>query len=339
MTHGPIAALLAAVAIAAASTPALSSQQLATSGAPLTQQQVEAALKVLTPRRVVGLIEKFGSTFILDAEGERRFRAAASLAQKLDPALLDEIVRLLAPPRNALAGMEWMSPTDGRRMVWIPAGSFQMGSPDREPGREPDETQHTVTMTNGFWLESTEVTNRAFQKFVLANPEWQKSRIDRRLHDGNYLIDWKANEFPSGKGESPVVNVSWYAARAYAAWTGKRLPAEAQWEYACRAKTQSAYWWGEAFDAGPAGATAIGSTVKNPFGLTSMLGGVWEWTSSLYRTYPFAEDGRSDPSGQGDRVTRGASGNSGPGMLRSANRNRVSPATCSDLLGFRCAIY
>ena len=335
MTHRSMSALLVAVALALAVEPS-AAQPAAVSG-PLTQQQIEAALKVLSPRRVAGLIQEFGSSFILDAEGERRFRAAAS-TQKLDPVLLDEIVRFLAPPRNPSTGMEWIASTDRRGMVWIPAGGFQMGSPDNETGREPDENRHATTIVNGFWMESTEVTYRAFQKFILANPEWQKSRIDSRLHDGNYLVDWKGNDFPSGKADAPVVNVSWYAARAYAAWVGKRLPTEAQWEYACRAKTQSAYWWGETFEAAPAGVISMGSTVKNPWGLTAMVGGVWEWTSSLYRPYPFSDDGRNDASAPGDRVSRGASGNNGPGMLRSANRNRVAPTTCSDLLGFRCIL-
>lgn len=329
--------LLAAVAFAFAATTGVSNRQLPVVDGPLTQQQIEAALKVLTPRRVVQLIQKFGPTFILDTEGERRFRATAS-AEKLDPALLDEIIRLLTPPRNASPGTEWVAPTDGRRMVWIPAGSFQMGSAAGESAREPDETRHAMTIANGFWMESTEVTYGAFQKFILANPDWQKNRIDPRLHDGNYLADWKSNEFPSGKGDAPVVNVSWYAARAYAAWAGKRLPTEAQWEYACRAQSQSAYWWGETFETAPAGATSIGSTVKNAWGLASMLGGVWEWTSSLYRSYPFSEDGRNDGSAPGDRVSRGASGSNGPRMFRSANRNPVAPTTCNDLLGFRCVL-
>jgi formylglycine-generating enzyme required for sulfatase activity len=339
MTPRSRSAIVVALAIAVATAPAVWSQQLAPPDGPLTQPQIEAALKVLTPRRVAGLIQKFGSTFILDVEGERRFRTAVTAAGKIDPALLEDIVRLLAPPRTQSPGMEWIAPTDRRRMVWIPAGAFQMGSAERESGRDADETRHATAIANGFWMESAEVTNLAFQKFVLANPEWQKERIDRSLHDGNYLIDWKGNQFPIGKEDAPVVNVSWYAARAYAAWAGKRLATEAEWEYACRAGSQSAYWWGESFAAAPAGATSMLSPVRNPWGLSAMLGGVWEWTASLYRRYPFVpDDGRNDPRAQGDRVSRGASGSSGPGMLRSANRNAVAPTTCSDLLGFRCVL-
>lgn len=335
MTHPPMLVLVAAVASAVAAAPAASNLQPKAVADPLTLQQIEEGLKVLTPRRVAGLIRERGATFILDAAGERRFRAAAST----DPALLEEIVGLLAPPRNPSTGMEWTAPTDRRAMVWIPAGTFQMGSPNTESAREPDETLHAVTIANGFWMESTEVTYRAFQRFILANPEWQKNRIDRRLHDGNYLLDWKGNEFPAGKADAPVVSVSWHAARAYAVWAGKRLPTEAQWEYASRAGRRSAYWWGDTFDAAPAGAALTGGAVRNPWGLTAVLGGVWEWTSSAYRNYPFADDGRNDASAQGDRVMRGGSGASGPPMLRSANRGRTPPETCSELLGFRCALY
>ena len=332
-----MAALLAIVVIVAAGALAVDNVQPGADEGQLNQQQVEAAIKVLSPRRLAVLIRERGTTFILDAEGERRLRAGAS-SQKLDPALLEEVIRLLAPPGNATPGASWIAPTDKRHMVWVAAGSFQMGSPDKESGRDPDEVLHAVTMTSGFWMESTEVTYRAFQRFVFANPEWQKDRIDRRLHDGNYLADWKGNQFPDGSEDAPVVNVSWYAARAYATWAGKRLPTEAEWEFACRGGQRSAYWWGDTFEGAAAGATSRGSAAKNPWGLAAMLGGVWEWTSSLYRNYPFADDGRNNPSADGVRVIRGGSGTNDPRMIRSANRNRDAPERCSDLLGFRCAL-
>jgi formylglycine-generating enzyme required for sulfatase activity len=303
----------------------------------LSDQQIEAGLKVLSPRRLAALIRERGTTFILDSEGERTLRAAAS-AQKLDPALFEEVIRLLAPPANAAAGTPWTSPTDMRPMVWVAPGSFQMGSPDNESGRDPDEALNTVSIANGFWMDAAEVTYRAFQRFVLANPAWQKGRIDRRLHDGNYLADWKGNEIPAGSDDLAVVNVSWHAARAYAAWARKRLPNEAEWEYACRAGRRSAYWWGDGFDASSARGNTRAGAAKNPFGLSALLGGVWEWTSSLYRNYPFADDGRNNPSSEGPRAIRGGSGTNDPRMLRSANRNRDAPERCSDLLGFRCAL-
>jgi len=301
----------------------------------LNDQQIEAGIKVLSPRRLATLIRERGTTFILDSEGERRLRSTAS-AQKIDPGLFEEVIRLLAPPANAAAGTVWTTPTDKRDMVWMAPGSFQMGSPDNESGRDPDEPLHAVTITQGFWMDAAEVTNRAFQRFVLANPAWQKGRIDRRLHDGNYLADWKGTDIPNGSDDLPVVNVSWHAARAYAAWAKKRLPTEAEWEYACRGGRRSAYWWGDAFDnaQGRGGARAG----RNPYGLSAVLGGVWEWTASVYRNYPFADDGRNNPSAEGPRAIRGGSGTNDPRMLRSANRNRDTPERCSDLLGFRCAM-
>jgi formylglycine-generating enzyme required for sulfatase activity len=330
MTRRPVA--IVAVIAAFAGGAVASSQSAADD--PLTRQQVESALKVLTPRRVIGLVRERGTTFILDAAGERSLRSLGSTAS-VSTALLDELVSLLTPPNNPSTGVEWTPPTDRRPMIWVPPGAFQMGSPNAEPGHEPDEAQHQVTVASGFWLESTEVTYRAFQRFVLANPEWQRGRIDPRWHDGNYLTDWKGNNFPPGKADAAVVNVSWYAARAYASWAGKRLPTEAEWEYAGRGGTRSVYWWGDSFEAGTVGPSA---STKHPWGLASMLGGVWEWTSSLYRNYPYANDGRNDPSGQGPRVIRGGVANSGAAILRSANRNRDAPERCSDLLGFRCAL-
>src|SRR5262245_26395806 len=108
MTLDHAAITLAAVAMTLAGASATSRLQEATATGPLTKEQVEAALKVLTPRRVAGLVRERGTTFILDAEGERLFRAAgASLAE---PALLEELVRLIAPPDDRSVGREWVAP-------------------------------------------------------------------------------------------------------------------------------------------------------------------------------------------------------------------------------------
>ena len=251
---------------------------------------------------------------------------------------------LLVPPSNPAQGQEWRSPVDQREMVWIPGGTFQMGSPATEPDRDDDEVLHTQVIDEGFWLDTKEVSNEAFRQFVLANPAWQKAGIDSALHDGNYLSDWNGNDYPPGKGDLPVVFVSWFAARAYAAWAGKHLPTEAEWEYACRAGSRSTYWWGNAFFASrlasdPQAAGRPGDQDRrNPWGLFDILGNVWEWTSSLYTEYPYrSEDGREAATGADPRVRRGGSWANGDRIVRSANRNWDSPETCSDLVGFRCA--
>ena len=90
---------------------------------------------------------------------------------------------------------------------------------------------HTVYV-DAFYMDKYEVTNLEFKKFVLANPSWDKDRIDKRFHDGDYLDHWYGNGYLSRKVNHPVVYVSWYAAIAYAAWAEKRLLTEAEWEYA-----------------------------------------------------------------------------------------------------------
>ena len=111
-------------------------------------------------------------------------------------------------------------------MALIPAGEFQMGSVD---GDDDEQPVHTVYV-DAFFMDEHEVTNLEYKRFVLANPRWSKDRIDRIFQNGNYLKHWNGNNYPNGKGNHPVVYVSWYAAMAYAGWVEKRLPTEAEWE-------------------------------------------------------------------------------------------------------------
>jgi formylglycine-generating enzyme required for sulfatase activity len=229
------------------------------------------------------------------------------------------VLAALAPPTAAKVGSDWISPFDRRRMMFIPAGAFQMGSPDNEQGRDADEARHSVTIANAFWLDAEEVTNEAFRRFVIARPEWQPDQV--RVRNKEYLKDWKGTDFPEGAASRPVVWVDWYAARAYAAWAGKRLPTEAEWEYAARA--------------GLAGAP---DPDYHPWGLRNMLSGVWEWTSSVYRPYPYvAADGRDLPNAQGPRVMRGGATANAMIFRRPSNRSLEEPGVGTGLLGFRCA--
>jgi formylglycine-generating enzyme required for sulfatase activity len=254
----------------------------------------------------------------------------------------DEFFGSNDPPQNPLPGAIWRSP-DGRDMAWIPGGNFQMGSPLTEFGRNPDEIMYSMTLARGYWMDTTEVTNSAYQQFLLANPQWQKGRISGGYHDGNYLSDWYGNNYPSGRGGYPVLFVSWYAARAYAAWAQKRLPSEAEWEHACRAGTTTAYWWGPVFSPDRAndanGTFPVGNAWhRNPWGLYDMSGNVAEWTSSLYMNYPYvSNDGRENPQPPQPRVIRGGSYGASLLQLRSASRVWGPPTTCGNSLGFRCA--
>lgn len=247
----------------------------------------------------------------------------------------------LAPPARAAAGATWTSPFDGRPMAAVLPGSFRMGSDAGEPNHDPDEAVHDVTLAAAVWVDVGEVTNEAYRRFVTSRPEWQKGNIKPGLHDGNYLKDWNGPNYPEGRGDWPVAWVSWYAARAYAAWAGKRLPTEAEWEYAARAGSTGRFWWGPNFDATRVitdpKAPPLPELRTNPWGIRDTAGSVWEWTSSLYRQYPYVPgDGREDAGAAAPRVTRGGSRANGQAFLRAANRSMEAPAFTSDLIGFRC---
>jgi len=249
----------------------------------------------------------------------------------------------LAPPASPAVGSRWTSPIDGRSMVFIPGGRFRMGSDVTEKNRDEDEAGHEIAVANGFWIDSTEVTNEAYRRFVVSRPEWQKGNVRTDLQNADYLKNWDGTSYPVGQGDAPVVWVGWHAATAYATWAGKRLPSEAEWEYANRANSTSRFWWGEDFDpqrvaADPKLATVNADRRTNPWGLRDSTGSVWEWTSTMYRPYPYLEsDGREDPQAVGPRAIRGGSRANGEAFLRSANRNMEDADRSTDLLGFRCA--
>ena len=248
-------------------------------------------------------------------------------------------------------------------MVRIPAGEFEMGSNDPE-ARKNERPVHTVYV-DAFYIDQHEVTNLEYQQFVLANPRWQKNRIDKRFHNGIYLGDWNGNEYPAGKSKHPVRRVSWYAAMAYAVWLGKRLPTEAEWEYAARGGLAGKkYPWGDLIDHQRANYGNVGSTTPvgkyrpNGYGLYDMAGNVWEWCLDEYNEDFYSRSPRKNPlSGRhsvdwlinnftdvkpngGDvkfyRVLRGGSMVNDPSHLRVAFRIPVTPAFTIEAFGFRC---
>jgi serine/threonine protein kinase len=182
-----------------------------------------------------------------------------------------------------------------------------------------------------FWMDRTEVTNGQYQKFVLANPAWQKDRADVTLHDGDYLKLWTGNDFPPDMAPHPVVYVSLAAAQAYAQWAGKRLPTEAEWEYAARAGSRTAYWWGDVFldahaNRNARGTEAVGDAHRvNAFGLADMAGNVWEWTQ------PAAVTSTATTS-----VVKGGSWKDDTEWLRTDARVLLPTSTTGPDLGFRC---
>ena len=239
-----------------------------------------------------------------------------------------------------------------KEMILVPGGEYQMGSKQSYAAPE-----HTVYV-DAFYIDAFEVTNAQFKKFIDANPEWRKGNIDRKYHNGRYLRFWDGDNYPEGKGNHPVVYVSWYAAMAYASWVGKRLPTEAEWEKAARAGVVGErYVWGDARDPNRSNygyydtnTLPVGSYLPNAFGLYDMGGNVWELCLDEYDKDYYKDSPKENPL-CGDmgmdvllvdfldvstrRVSRGGSWNS-PGPTQTADRGKGLPSNTNSWLGFRC---
>jgi len=230
----------------------------------------------------------------------------------------------------------------GLEMLWVNPGTFTMGSPTNETGRDSDrEDEHQVTLTKGFYLGKHEVTQAQYETVIGSNP----------------------SEFnATGYGNRPVEKVSWTEATAFCAqltvleqaagrlpadWS-YALPTEAEWEYACRAGTTTAYSWGNTIAAANANywdsvysqTQDVGQYAPNPWGFHDMHGNVWEWTNDWYQAaYPTGSV--TDPTGPASgssRIKRGGSWDYIGKNLRSSKRNFILPGDSHYSLGFRLAL-
>ena len=223
----------------------------------------------------------------------------------LQPETSQEEISIPDPEEFPTSEQTSLSVSTLKDMVLIPAGEFQMGS-DREKANDSEKPAHTVYV-DAFYVDKYPVTNAQYKVFIDANPQWRKTSklrerhwakkmmrstlcIYKAYHDGNYLKYWNENNFPTGKADHPVTHVSWYAAMAYAQWTGKRLPTEAEWEKAARGGlTRQIYPWGNDLDSNMAycgkgvGETiSVGKYPPNNYGLHDIVGNVWEWCLDAY---------------------------------------------------------
>ena len=271
-----------------------------------------------------------------------------------EPGMEEPVTPLVTMPTAVLEGM-----------VLIPAGTFQMGSNDPEANVN-EQPVHTVHL-DAFYMDKYEVTNAQFKVFVDANPQWQKGNIDRKFHDGFYLANWTGNDYPAEEADYPVVYVTWYAAMAYAEWAGKRLPTEAEWEYAARGGLAGKkYPWGDTItdaDANYADAnydpevsytTPVGQYPANGYGLYDMAGNVLEWCLDKYDAdFYAASDASRNPIAGGEtiqwlrenftsipddpgRMSRGGSWLTGAQYVRVAVRDWDLPTSTWNVPGFRC---
>jgi formylglycine-generating enzyme required for sulfatase activity len=225
----------------------------------------------------------------------------------------------------------------GMEFVWIPPGTFLMGSPEDEPERNDDEKQHEVTLTQGFYLQTTPVTQGQYEAVMGKNP----------------------SQFKKVGSEGPVEKVSWNDTQDFirklsendpSVWY--RLPTEAEWEYACRAGTKTAFYSGPItkptgfdpnldkvgwFGKNSGGTThPVGKKEPNAWGLYDMHGNVWEWCQDWFGDYPDVPV--TDPTGPESgayRVYRGGAWISLARHCRAASRNGNTPFNRDDSLGFR----
>ena len=233
------------------------------------------------------------------------------------------------------------------QMLWAPSGTFTMGSPTTEADRETefggDETQHQVTLTDGFYLGRFEVTQAQYQAVMAGNT----NSLSANPSTGNTY------------SHSPVETVSWndvqiflsrlnaqQSANIPAGWSFV-LPTEAQWEYACRAGTTTAYSWGNTIATSDAkysanGPASVAYYLPNDWGYFDMHGNVWELVQDRY-TYPgtYPTGAQTDPTGPASgtsRALRGGSWINLSTLLRSAYRSSANASRRYKTFGFRVAL-
>ena len=227
----------------------------------------------------------------------------------------------------------------GMEFVYIPPGTFVMGSPPKEYGHDLTERQHVVVFTKGFYMQTTEVTQGEWKAIMGSNPSY----------------------FLNCGDDCPVENVSWYDAQEFIerlnereGTTRYRLPTEAEWEYACRAGTETPFANGgtitkETLFVNPSlgqmgwyysnseeATHSVAQKRPNAWGLYDMHGNVWEWCQDWMAQYPFevSTNPKGPPSGL-SRVRRGGSWQEYPVFCRSAYRGSSHPKTKSPSIGFR----
>jgi formylglycine-generating enzyme required for sulfatase activity len=309
------------------------------------RQRLQAAVSVLMLGIIVVLIGVINEEYVKEQWNWYRTLRPYRVAN-VDPYVLKpEAERALKPgdpPFRECA-------KDCPEMIVIPPGEFMMGSPTTEKGRYNNEDdgqgrQHKVTIAKPF----------AVSKFDVTFADW-----DACVSVGGCLKEGRAGDAGRGRDTRPVIYVSWDDAQAYVAWlsrmTGKayRLLTEAEWEYAARGGTTTAYSWGDDIKKdGKAMANCsgcgsqwdgrqtapVGSFAPNAFGLYDMAGNVWQWVQDCYHpNYDGVPTNGSEWAADDckDRVVRGGAWGSNPQDLRSANRGRDTTDDRVSGLGFR----
>ncbi len=319
---------------------------------------------------------------VLEAWLSRYDKATVTIDGVTESVLIPEVARVQqaigriavsSSPSGSASG-EWTG-RSGYGMVGIPAGSFLMGSPSSESGRDADETQHQVTLTRGFLMGKTEVTQGLWSSVMGSNPSAPDYKGVSLLGDSLPVqnVDWCdavafANKLSAKDGLRAAytgVDQCKVSKGTSVAWDrssdGYRLPTEAEWEYAARAGKTGPYAGGVSEDGacrignvgdasakskfsdwttfscndGVVGLASVGRYAANPWGLHDMTGNVWEWCWDRYADYSGTSTDPVGPQSGSYRVDRGGSWSDDPRYARVAYRGRNTPDFRFSNLGLR----
>jgi formylglycine-generating enzyme required for sulfatase activity len=234
-----------------------------------------------------------------------------------------------APPTN---------PNDEVELVYIAAGEFTMGHKDSY------DTLPVRRMTlPAFFIDKYEVTNKRYKRYIDATnykvPWSQEPAV------AAYIWDWQKRMYPQGRGDDPVVLVSWEDAKAFCAWAGKSLPNEAQWEKAARGVNGKPYPWGNSWEAKKANTSESGLKQTAPFGsfkddvseygVNDLGGNVSEWVEEWFAPYP-GNPMTSYEERNKYKILRGGSWDYAHSIANGYHRQYALPQSQMSAIGFRC---
>jgi Tol biopolymer transport system component len=305
--------------------------------------------------------------YVMNADGSNKKRLTVTSADDHYPAWWPSMESANDSQAHA-AGDTWTRPADGMTMVYVPGGTFPMGSTAAEVDAaisqckrtravcqraflEYELPRHDVSLES-FWLDRTEVTNAQYRRCVEVGACQAPARCDwGRLTYGDQT-----------KVDHPVTCVTWREAQMYCEWAGGRLPTEAEWEYAARGPEGLLYPWGNTFDGtrlnscdvnctnpwadgtlddGYAESAPVGSYPNGASwcGALDMAGNVWEWVADWMGTYPAAlQTMPTGPTTGTEKVLRGSSWVYDQERFRTPARDFVKPGQRDSPIGFRCAL-
>lgn len=319
-----------------AETPVAVTEQETTPGEDFVDVFADAAADAL-PTEDIAAIDIEGAPLDLAAETGSAPAEPPSAPQAVEPVVSDAaksdaalaaVPAATATPKKVKPGKTFRDCESCPQMTALPAGTFVMGSPSDEPGRNAYEGPQRTVAVPAFAIGVYEITAA----------EWAACAADG-------VCTAKA----VGDGKGPALNISFREAETYASWltrkTGRkyRMPTEAEWEYAARAGTTTAYWWGDRYDASNVATREpkpVGSAKANAFGVHDMLGNAREWVADCYvnNFLKAPIDGAAVTEGDcSKRVIRGGAWSSSAADMRVANRSRIDVNGRAGYMGVRIA--